>query len=139
MLLFAIYRTFTDRNMVVMIRLGYDINFNYFADMIAPMHVMLYCLSISNILLMITDLKIFNTEEYSFAVSQILTLDYEHILNHLDSYVDVIENIEKNKELSFMILVVTDIIENGSYIIFTKKAKKYLEIAFNINNIEQGY
>ena len=86
-----------------------------------------------------TDLKIFNTEEYSFAVSQILTLDYEHILNDLDSYVDVIENIEKNKELSFMILVVTDIIENGSYIIFTKKAKKYLEIAFNINNIEQGY
>ena len=30
MILFAVYRTFFDRNMVVMIRLGYDINFNYF-------------------------------------------------------------------------------------------------------------
>lgn len=53
MLLFAIYRTFFDRNMVVMIRLGYDINFNYFADIIAPMRAMLYMLSLSNILLML--------------------------------------------------------------------------------------
>ena len=86
-----------------------------------------------------TDLKVFNTEEYSFAVSQILTLDYETILNDTESYVNIIETIEKNKELSFMILVVTDIIENGSYIIFTNKAKRYLEAAFNIENIKQGY
>ena len=86
-----------------------------------------------------TDLKVFNTEEYTFAVSQILTLDYEHILNDLDSYVNIIEDIEKDKELSFMVLIVTDIIENGSYIIFTNKAKKYLEVAFNIPNITQGY
>ena len=63
MLLFAIYRTFTDKNMVVILRLGYDINFNYFADIIAPMRVMLYCLSVSNILLMFTGLKIFEKEE----------------------------------------------------------------------------
>lgn len=53
MILFAVYRTFFDRNMVAMIRLGYDINFNYFADVIAPMRAMLYMLSVSNILLMI--------------------------------------------------------------------------------------
>lgn len=53
MLLFAVYRTFFDRNMVVMLRLGYDINFNYFADIIAPMKAMLYILSVSNILLML--------------------------------------------------------------------------------------
>ena len=63
MLLFAIYRTFTDKNMVVMLRLGYDINFNYFADMIAPMRVMLYCLSVSNVLLILSGLKIFEKNE----------------------------------------------------------------------------
>ena len=57
MLLFAVYRTFFDRNMVVMIRLGYDINFNYFADVIAPMRAMLYILSLSNVLLMLEDFK----------------------------------------------------------------------------------
>lgn len=53
MILFAAYRTFFDRNMVVMIRLGYDINFNYFADVIAPMRAMLYILCVCNVLLMI--------------------------------------------------------------------------------------
>ena len=60
MLLFAIYRTFNDKNMILMVRLGYNINFNYFADIIAPMKVMLYCLSVSNLLLMAVDFKIFN-------------------------------------------------------------------------------
>lgn len=60
MLFFAIFRTLTDRNMVVMIRLGYDINFHYFADMIAPMRLMLYGLSISNILLIISNMKFLN-------------------------------------------------------------------------------
>ncbi len=53
MLLFAVYRTFFDRNMIAIIRLGYDINFNYFADIIAPMKAMLYILSLSNVLLML--------------------------------------------------------------------------------------
>lgn len=53
MILFAVYRTFFDRNMVVMIRLGYDINFNYFADVIAPMRAMLYILCACNVMLMI--------------------------------------------------------------------------------------
>ena len=60
MLLFAIYRTFNDKNMILVIRLGYNINFNYFADMIAPMKFMLYGLSISNILLMISGMKVFD-------------------------------------------------------------------------------
>ena len=59
MLLFSIYRTFNDKNMIMVIRLGYNINFNYFSDMIAPMRFMLYTLSFSNILLMITGLSVF--------------------------------------------------------------------------------
>ena len=59
MLLFTIYRTFNDKNMIMGIRLGYDINFNYFSDIIAPMRFMLYALSISNILLLFSDSRIF--------------------------------------------------------------------------------
>ena len=47
MLLFSVYRTFCDKNMIAIIRLGYNINFNYFADVIAPMKAMLYILSVS--------------------------------------------------------------------------------------------
>lgn len=52
-ILFAAFRTFNDKNMVIILRLGYNINFNYFADMIAPMRAMLYLLSVSNVLLMV--------------------------------------------------------------------------------------
>ena len=62
MILFAIYRTFYDKNMVIMIRMGYNMNFNYFADVLAPIKVMLYGLFASNILLMVTESKIFEEE-----------------------------------------------------------------------------
>ena len=61
MLLFCIYRTFNDKNMVLLTRLGYNINFNYFSDVIAPMRFMLYGLSVSNILLMISSMKSLGT------------------------------------------------------------------------------
>ena len=41
--------------MVMILKLGYKINFNYFADVIAPMKSMLYLLIISNIFLIIVD------------------------------------------------------------------------------------
>ncbi len=54
-ILFAAYRSFFDSNMVMILKLGYKINFNYFADVIAPMKSMLYLLIISNIFLIIVD------------------------------------------------------------------------------------
>ena len=42
-----------DKNMFLWYKYGYNINFNYFADQVAPIKVMLYGLSLSSILLMI--------------------------------------------------------------------------------------
>ena len=52
-ILFAAYRSIFDSSMVMILKLGYHINFNYFADVIAPMKAMLYLLIISNILLIL--------------------------------------------------------------------------------------
>lgn len=52
-LIFCGYRALTDDFMIFYIRLGYQINFNFYSDMIAPMRVMLYLLTISNVLLML--------------------------------------------------------------------------------------
>lgn len=48
-----IYRALFDQNMYLWHKYGYNINFNYFADQIAPIKVMLYGLLVANILLMI--------------------------------------------------------------------------------------
>ena len=60
MLLFAIYRTLFDKNMVIMLHMGYNINFNYFADIIAPMRALLYGLALSDILLLASQIKVFD-------------------------------------------------------------------------------
>lgn len=62
-ILFAIYRTLFDKNMIVMLRMGYNINFNYFADIIAPMKVILYGLSVSNIFLILSESKLLKEKE----------------------------------------------------------------------------
>ena len=58
MVLFVIYRTLFDRNMIYYIRLGYDINFNYFMGMLTPIKNLIYLLSISNIILIISSSNI---------------------------------------------------------------------------------
>ena len=49
------YRALLDQNMFLWHKYGYNINFNYFSDQIASIHVMLYGLSLANILLIIKD------------------------------------------------------------------------------------
>lgn len=52
LIIFVGYRAIFDVNMVANIKLGYNINFNYYADMVSPINIMLFALSISNVLLM---------------------------------------------------------------------------------------
>lgn len=85
------------------------------------------------------DIKLFHTDEISFAVSQVFTLDYEDILSKKDEYVEEIEKLNGDRGYNFTLLLITDIIKNGSYLLFTKEALKYLEAAYNIDNINQGY
>ena len=53
-LIFCI-RTLGDQNMYFWHKYDYKMNFNYFSDQIAPIKIMLYSLSVSNILLMIVN------------------------------------------------------------------------------------
>ena len=47
------YRAFADKNMVLNEKYGYGVDFNYFNTFIAYMKIMLYGLSVSNVLFMI--------------------------------------------------------------------------------------
>ncbi len=51
------YRAFADKNMVLNEKYGYGIDFNYFNTFISYMKIMLYGLSVSNILFMIKPTK----------------------------------------------------------------------------------
>ena len=61
---FFCYRALMDENMIFWHKYGYKINFNYFSDQIAPIKVMLYGLSFSNIILIVEN-YISNDEIYN--------------------------------------------------------------------------
>lgn len=51
------YRAIFDTNMLMNDKMGYGINFNYYSDIISPMKIMLYGLSIGNVCLMFDNSK----------------------------------------------------------------------------------
>lgn len=85
------------------------------------------------------DIKIFSIDNKKFAISQVFTLNIENFLNEKEEYIKLIEDTKINKECELVLLCVTDIIKNGSYIFYTKDYKEKLELAFNINDFYQGY
>jgi len=86
-----------------------------------------------------TDIKTFASDDLTFAVSQVFTLDIDSIFEHKQKYIDYINELAKNKEHRLVLLVITDIIRNGSYLLYTDNAHEIIADSFNFIDIEQGY
>lgn len=85
-----------------------------------------------------TDIKSFTSDDITFAVSQVFTLDIDSILSKKEEYIKYINELAQNKDYHLVLLVVTDIIRNGSYLLYTDNSKDIVSDAFNIENINQG-
>lgn len=85
-----------------------------------------------------SDMKVFPWEDEKFAISQVFTLNFEDIKKEEEEYLRLIEEIKNNKEYKLVLVAVTDILKNGSYIYFNQDAKEIIEDAFGIMDIEQG-
>ncbi len=55
--IYVAYRALFDNFMIWRTRLGYDINFNYYNDMLSPLKIMLYALGFANIFLIFSKEK----------------------------------------------------------------------------------
>ena len=86
-----------------------------------------------------SDFKTFPHDDKKFAVGQVFTLDNKRILNSLDSYVKKLEEINEREEYIFSIILITDILNNGSYLLFTKDAKELLQNIFKIEDIKENH
>ena len=54
-------------------------------------------------------------------------------------YIDYINELAKDKEYRLVLLVITDIIRNGSYLLYTDGSSEIIADSFNFMEIEQGY
>jgi manganese-dependent inorganic pyrophosphatase len=86
-----------------------------------------------------SDLKVFDEKNKKIAIAQLITLNSEEILNKKDEYINKINEIKNNRGYDLLLLCVTDIIKDGSYIFFDEENFELMEEAFNIENIHEGY
>lgn len=86
-----------------------------------------------------SDLKIFEFEDlYKYAVSQVITLETDEIFNSVDLYIEKIEQMKKSLHLNFFIIVVTDILKNGSYLIYSSGSENIIKEGFDLKEVNQS-
>ena len=87
------------------------------------------------------DTKTFNYENgRMIKVSQIVSMDVSNIMERKNKIIDELNTIRENKEYDLAMLLVTDISNNGSYILYSDNSivsKLILNRAFD-KNIEEG-
>lgn len=86
-----------------------------------------------------TDFKLFPVGERKMGIGQIFTTNIKEITDNIEAYLEYLEEITLNNNYAMCTLVVTDIINNGSYMFCNKNAEHIMETAFNINEFKQGY
>ncbi len=85
------------------------------------------------------DYKEFEANGMSFGIGQVLTLDYEEILNKKEEFIDFLDKTCKLKGFKFIALYVTDVINNGSYVLYSSNAEQIIKLAYNKEEMYEGY
>ncbi len=85
------------------------------------------------------DFKKFSDEDINIGIGQVFTTDYEEIREKQEAYISELNEIATNNNYDIVCLFVTNIITNGSYLLFNEKSRNIMALAFNVNNIEEGH
>ncbi len=84
------------------------------------------------------DFKKFNLVYKNVGISQVFTLDIKEIMNRKNEFVKLIDNITYDRDYYLLIMAVTDIVNEGSYIFYTSSREKLIRMIFEEENIYQG-
>jgi manganese-dependent inorganic pyrophosphatase len=84
------------------------------------------------------DFKSYNVGSTQIGLGQLLTLDFDEINNNMQEYVDKLESICATSTYSVVALFITDVIRNGSYIIYNKDAQNLISESFCLDKVYEG-
>lgn len=88
--------------------------------------------------LLYADFKNFNEDDYKIGIGQINTLNIDDIKAKEKELIETIEKESNNGDYSIMALFVTDIINEGSYIYYSKKSEEILSKAYDVKDLKEG-
>lgn len=78
-----------------------------------------------------TDYKQFHIADKNFGIGQITCVDATHLINRKDEFVNVMKKLKKDEEFDCVILMVTDVLLEGSYLIYVGSDEE-IQQAFNV-------
>ena len=84
------------------------------------------------------DYKNYTIGRDKVGLGQVITMDIEEVMNAKDEYVKLLNTVSESNNYLFVCLFVTNILENGTYALFSDRAKDVLESSFGIKDIKQG-
>ena len=84
------------------------------------------------------DYKNYKVGSSSLGISQIITMDFDIIKDNMEEIIRELNSISRRDD-SVVTLFVTDVVKNGSYVIFNDNSKEVIKDSFNIDDLEEGY
>ena len=85
-----------------------------------------------------TDYKTYPVGDKRIGLGQILTMNFEDILNDKEEYIKLLNSVAEANGYYFVVLYITDIIKQGSYVLYSDRAGEVLKKAYNMEELEEG-
>ncbi len=83
------------------------------------------------------DFKSYKVGNTTLGISQIITMDIDDIKGSLEKYIQKLDEIAKG-EYDVVTLFITDVIKNGSYVLYNQDAQEILADSFDVENMEEA-
>ena len=84
-----------------------------------------------------TDFKSYVVGNKVLGISQIMTMDFDTIKENINEYIRILNEMVE-ASYSVVVIFITDIIKNGSYVIYNDKAIDIIKDSFGLDDIYQG-
>ncbi len=85
------------------------------------------------------DFKEFNIEDYKIGISQVFTLNTDSVIKRKEAFIEYIKKVSNDNGYYLTIMLITDIIKNGSYIFFESENNKIISLAFEVESLSGDF
>ncbi len=120
--------TETDRKVVLELAKDLNIDYEKYGLDLLKAGTSLDGMTIEDVLY--NDYKLYTVNDKNFAIGQFFTMNFDDIKVKMDEYIKVLDEVSEANNCALVALYVTDIIKNGSYILYNRKAQNIIDVAY---------
>ncbi len=86
---------------------------------------------------LLNDFKVFNMDKKMIGISQIMTMDIEYIEENKDKFIEILNKM-CNREYYMVAIFITDVIKNGSYVLYNTSSENIIRDSFGLKSVKEG-